>query len=185
MTAVLHVLRDIALLLARVGLGLAMVIHGWLRWQYPGQGVEKQIEFLNTFGTPYAAVAAWSNIVLELVGGIFLIAGFLTPLVGAAVVVQQVLMIAYTNWFRGWDLLNPDGTYNGGYEYNVLIGLFALLFVVFGAGRISIDRLFRRPQRSASTEDDYVPSTGYSGRSRSNTATMSTTGTTTGTNAGV
>ena len=52
-----------------------MVIHGWIRWQYPGQGVEQQIEFLNRFGTPYANIAAWSNIVLELVGGIFLIAG--------------------------------------------------------------------------------------------------------------
>jgi putative oxidoreductase len=176
MTAFLNVLRDLALLLARIGLGLAMVIHGWLRWQYPGQGVDKQIEYLNLFGTPYANVAAWSNIILELVGGIFLIAGFLTPIVGAAVVVQQALMIAYTNWFRGWDLLNPDGTYNGGYEYNVLIGLFALLFVVFGAGRISIDRLFRRPKRAETAEDDYAPSTGYPGRTRSNTATMAKSG---------
>ena len=177
MTSFLNVLRDIALLLARVGLGGAMVIHGWLRWQAPGQGVEQQIEFLNRFGTPYANIAAWSNIVLELVGGIFLIAGFLTPLVAAAVVVQQVLMIAYTNWFLGWDLLNPDGTYNGGYEYNVMIGLFALLLVVFGAGRISIDRLFRRPKRTE-TDDDYgtSASTTYPGTTRSDTATMAKSG---------
>jgi putative oxidoreductase len=177
MTSFLNVLRDIALLLARLGLGGAMVIHGWLRWQAPGQGVEQQIEFLNRFGTPYANIAAWSNIVLELVGGIFLIAGFLTPLVAAAVVVQQVLMIAYTNWFLGWDLLNPDGTYNGGYEYNVMIALFALLLVVFGGGRIAIDRLFRRPKRTE-TDDDYAGSTStpHSGTARSNTATMAKSG---------
>lgn len=151
----MNVIRDLALLLARVGLGGAMVIHGWLRWQYPGQGIQQQINYLNQFEAPYASVAATANIVLEIVGGIFLIAGFLTPLVAAAVIAQQVLMIAYTNWFRGFDLLNPDGSYNGGYEYNVIIALFALLFLVFGAGRISIDRLFRRPKKALEADDDY------------------------------
>jgi putative oxidoreductase len=159
MTSFLNVVRDLALLLARVGLGLTMVIHGWNRWQGPGQGVQQQIEFLDRFGTPYANIAAWANIALELIGGIFLIAGFLTPLVALAVVVQQGLMIAYTNWFQGWDLLLPDGTYNGGYEYNVLVGLFALLLVVFGAGRISIDRIFRRP-KAAQLDDGYSGSSG-------------------------
>ena len=152
----MNVIRDLALLLARVGLGGAMVIHGWLRWQYPGQGIQQQINYLNQFEAPYANIAATANIALELVGGVFLIAGFLTPLVAAAIVAQQVLMIAYTNWFRGWDLLNPDGSYNGGYEYNVMIALFALLFLVFGAGRISIDRLFRRPKKAADADDDYT-----------------------------
>lgn len=155
----MNVIRDFALLLARVGLGGAMVIHGWLRWQYPGQGIQQQIRYLNEFAAPYANVAATANIVLEIVGGIFLIAGFLTPLVAAAVIAQQVLMVAYTNWFRGWDLLNPDGSFNGGYEYNVMIALFALLLLVFGAGRISIDRLFRRPKRTVEDSDDYATST--------------------------
>ena len=154
----MNVIRDLALLLARVGLGAAMVIHGWLRWQYPGQGIQQQIEFLDQFEAPYANIAATANIALELVGGVFLIAGFLTPLVAAAIIAQQVLMIAYTNWFRGWDLLSPDGTYNGGYEYNVMIALFALLFLVFGAGRISIDRLFRRPKKTTDDTDDYAGS---------------------------
>jgi putative oxidoreductase len=160
----MNVIRDIALLLARVGLGGAMVIHGWLRWQYPGQGIQQQVEYLNQFEAPYANIAATANIALEMVGGVFLIAGFLTPLIAAAVIAQQVLMIAYTNWFRGWDLLNPDGTYNGGYEYNVMIALFALLFLVFGAGRISIDRLFRRPKKATDSDDAFSGPTGSSAR---------------------
>ena len=169
MTSFLNVVRDLALLLARVGLGVAMVIHGWNRWQAPGQGVQRQIEFLDQFGTPYANIAAWANIALELIGGIFLIAGFLTPLVAAAVIAQQVLMIAYTNWFRGWDLLTAEGIYNGGYEYNVLIGLLALLLLVFGAGRISIDRIFHRPTSTAGDEG-YAGSGGSSDDTRVNMA---------------
>ena len=166
MTSFLNVVRDLALLLARVGLGVAMVIDGWNRWQAPGQGVQQQIEFLGQFGTPYANIAAWANIALELIGGIFLIAGFLTPLVAAAVIVQQVLMIAYTNWFRGWDLLTAEGVYNGGYEYNVLIALFALLLMVFGAGRISIDRIFHRPKSTTGDEEGYAGSGGSSDDTR-------------------
>ena len=155
MATFLQVIRDLGLLIARLGLGGILILHGWTRWQGPGQGVQRQVDYLRQFGTPYPEVAAWGAIVLELVGGIFLVVGALTPLIALAVLVQQVLVIAYTNWYKGPDLLNTDGTYNGGYEYNVALGLLALLLLVFGAGRISIDRLFRRGKSDA--EDDGLP----------------------------
>jgi putative oxidoreductase len=152
MAKLLGVLRDIALLIARVGLGGILIAHGWRRWQV--QGVRQQIDYLSQFGTPYPTVAAWAAILLELVGGIFLIVGALTPLVAAAVLAQQVLTICYTNWYKHPYLTNAQGAYVGGYEYNVALGLLALLFLVFGAGRASIDRLFRRG--SADSADDSV-----------------------------
>lgn len=142
MTKVLQFIRDLVLLITRIGLGLILVAHGWRRWQV--QGVQRQIDYISQFGTPYPTVTAWSAVILELVGGIFLIVGALTPLVAAAVIAQQVLTICYTNWFRPLYLLDANGAYVGGYEYNVALGLLALIFVVFGAGRASIDRLFRR-----------------------------------------
>ena len=142
MSKLLQVLRDIALLIARVGLGGILIAHGWRRWQV--LKIPSQIAYLQQFGTPYPAVAAWGATILELVGGIFLIVGALTPLIALAVVAQQVLTICYTNWFKEPYLLNAQGGYVGGYEYNVALGLLALLFLVFGAGRASIDRLFRR-----------------------------------------
>ena len=138
----LQVLRDLALLIGRVGLGGILIAHGWRRWQV--QGIQQQVDYVSQFGTPYPQVAAWGAILLELVGGIFLVVGALTPLVALAVVAQQVLTICYTNWFKGPYLLNAQGGYVGGYEFNVSLGLLALIFVVFGAGRASIDRLFRR-----------------------------------------
>src|SRR5690348_172166 len=150
-------LRSIALLIARVALGGILIAHGFDRWQI--RKVASQIDYLNSYGVPYADYAAWGSIVLELVGGIFLVVGALTPLVALAVVAQQALIIAYISWRRGPWLVNTDNTFNGGYEYNVALGSLALLLAVFGAGAISIDRLFRRKKVTEDDEDD-VPTAG-------------------------
>lgn len=154
MAGLVKVLRNLGLLIARVGLGIILLLHGWTRWQSPEQGVQRQIDYLNQFGTPYPAVAAWGAIALELVGGVCLIIGALTPLIGLGVVLQQILTIAYTNWYRGIDLLNADGSYAGGFEYNVALGLLGLLFAVLGAGGVSMDQLLRGRKPAA---DDDVP----------------------------
>lgn len=150
MATFIKFLQDFGLLIARIGLGAILLLHGWLRWQGEGQGVAKQVEYLNQFGTPYPEVAAWTAIIFELVGGIFLIVGALTPLVGIGIVVQQVLTIAYTNWF---EIVNVASArpYNPAFELNITLGLLGLVFVVFGAGKVSIDRLFRK---KSTTEDD-------------------------------
>lgn len=152
MSTFLRVLRDLGLLLARLGLGAILLYHGWTRWRGPGQGVQKQVDYLSQFKVPYAEVAAWGSIVFELVGGVFLIVGALTFLVGLGVLLQQILTVAYTSWYKSPLLLNPDGSYNGGYEYNVALGLLGLLFFVFGGGTVALDRLFRR--QKPALEDD-------------------------------
>jgi putative oxidoreductase len=154
MSTTLQVLRDLALLIARLGLAAILILHGWIRWQGPGQGVQKQIDYLSQFGIPYPATAAWGVIAVEIIGGLLLAVGALTPLAALAVLVEQILIIAYTNWYKGPDLLNSDGTYAGGYEYNVALGLIAMLLMVFGAGRVSVDRLFRRTKVAAEDEDE-------------------------------
>ena len=104
-------------------------------------------------------MAAWGGITFEVVGGIFLIIGALTPLIGLGVLVQQVLTICWTNYYRGPDLVGIDGTYNGGFEYNVALAVLGLLFAAFGGGAVSLDRvLFRR--RAPAAEDIYEPSAG-------------------------
>jgi putative oxidoreductase len=142
MAGFLRFVRSFVLLLVRIGLGGALILHGWRRWQL--QGIESQVEYLELFATPYAEYAAWGATILELVAGIFLIVGALTPLVAAAVMVEQGLIIAYTNWYKGASLIDGSGEYVGGWEYNVILGLLALVLVVFGAGGAAIDRLFRR-----------------------------------------
>jgi putative oxidoreductase len=142
MASFLNFLQNFGLLIARLGLGGILLLHGWTRWN---AGVQEQIDYLTQFRAPYAEVAAWGSIIFELVGGALLIVGALTRFVGLGVLMEQILIIAYTNWYK-WPptLLNADGTYKGGYEYNVAIGLLGLLLFVMGGGAVSIDRLFRR-----------------------------------------
>ncbi len=158
MARFLQVVRDLALLLARIGLGGILIAHGYRRWQV--QGIDSQIAYLRQFATPYPQYAAWGGTLLELIGGLFLIVGALTPLVAAAVVAEQVLIVAWTNWYRGLYLTSADPrspSWQGGYEFNLVIGLLALLFVVLGAGRIALDQLFRRRRNAAPADADRTP----------------------------
>jgi putative oxidoreductase len=155
MAGFLSFLQSFGLLIARLGLGGILLLHGWIRWN---AGVQSQIDYLTQFRTPYAEVAAWGAIIFELVGGVLLIVGALTRLVGLGVLIEQILIICYTNWYK-WPptLLNPDGTYKGGYEYNVALGLLGLLLFVMGAGAVSVDRLFRRKKPAEVEEDEFAP----------------------------
>jgi len=150
MRRVLQGLRDLVLLITRVALGLAMIMHGWHRWQETGLPV--QVEHLRRHGVPYPDLAALGFTVMEILGGVFLVVGALTPLVALAFAAEQVLVIAWTKWFLGPSLAGPYG----GWEYNAITACLCLLLVVYGAGRVSVDALFRRPARSEDY-DEYGP----------------------------
>ena len=152
-------LQNFGLLIARIGTGGILLLHGITHWTGANQGVAAMRDRYAEVGAPYADVAAWATIIFELVGGVFLIVGALTRFVGMGLVVLSVLSISYFSYYPGPDLLKADGTYNGGYEYDVALGLLGLLFFVFGAGAVSIDRLFKRKKPVEDTEDDtaYLP----------------------------
>lgn len=149
MSNFLRVLRDLALLIARVALGGVLVLHAWRRWQV--EGIEAQIAFLGAHGVPWTSYVAWAAIIGEGIGGILLIVGLLIPIVAAGVLVAQVLIICWTSWYQGPYVADR------GWEYQVIIGVLALLFVVYGAGRASIDSLFRRSNRADSNAYDHSP----------------------------
>lgn len=152
MASFLRVIRDLALLIVRIAFGVLMVAHGWQRWQT--QGVQSQISFLNMFSVPHANYVAWTLIILELVGGIFLIVGAITPIIGLLFVIEQGLTIAYTSFYHAGPITLDGGTVVQGYEYNGALAAVALLLLVFGAGRISVDQLFRRTKPEDESLED-------------------------------
>ena len=175
-------LQSFGLLIARLGTGGILLLHGITHWTGANQGVSAMRDRYAEVGAPYPDVAAWATIIFELVGGVFLIVGVLTRFVGVGLVVLSALTISYFSYYRGPDLLKADGTYNGGYEYDVALGLLGLLFFVFGAGAVSIDRLFRGKKPVEDDADDaaYLPASssyggstsyGSSNRTGSHTAT--------------
>jgi putative oxidoreductase len=143
--------RSFALLVARLGLGGILILHGYTRYR---AGIDSQVTYLAQFSTPYPEVAAYGATTFEIVGGLFLILGALTPLVGLGVLVQQVLTILWTSYYKGPNLLDADGTYNGGFEYSVALGLLGLLFLAFGGGVVSLDRVFHRKKAEPELDDE-------------------------------
>ena len=107
MSKFLQFLRSFGLLIARLGVGGIMITHGLTRWRGQGQGIQKQIDYLTQFGTPYPEVAAWGATIFELVGGLFLIVGALTPIVGLGLLIEQALIIAYTSWYKQLEPAQP------------------------------------------------------------------------------
>jgi putative oxidoreductase len=167
-------LQSIGLLIARLGMGGILLLHGITHWTGANQGVANLTTRYAEVRAPYAEVAAWATIIFELVGGVFLIVGALTRFVGVGIVVLSVLSISYFSYWAGPDLLNADGTYNGGYEYDVALGLLGLLFFVFGGGAVSIDRLFRRKKPEEDVEDDSTYTGGSTGTTPGTTGTTRT-----------
>ncbi len=88
-------LQSFGLLIARLGTGGILLLHGITHWTGANQGVAAMRDRYTAVGAPYADVAAWATIIFELVGGVFLIVGALTRFVGVGLVVLSVLTISY------------------------------------------------------------------------------------------
>ena len=122
-----------ALLLVRVVMGLAFILHGWPKIQNPttwmsAMGGEAVPSFLQAL----AALA-------EFGGGIALVLGLLTPLAALGIVCQMTAALLLVHFPRG----DPFVASGGGpsYELPLIYLALAILLIVFGPGRWSLDAL--------------------------------------------
>jgi putative oxidoreductase len=142
-------LTDLGLLVFRFTLGFEFFTHGmqkfgWFGGTFGSDGgevtgeaaIEAQAEFLTILGYDLPLTLSWFLTFTELIGGILLMAGFLTPL-GAAAVIGDMLNIFNLGWNGGWSG-NENG---GGVELPVVLGGFAAAIALLGPGRFSVDRL--------------------------------------------
>ena len=129
-------LHDVSLLVARVAIGCILLAHGWQKFtEYTLDGTAAAF---GDMGVPAPAAAALFAAVVELVGGLALIAGLLTPIAAGlnAVNLLGALVIVHAG--------NGVFVDNGGYE--LVLALIAGLLVIgaLGAGRYSADELLTR-----------------------------------------
>lgn len=132
------ILRDLGLLAARIILGIVLVAHGWQKFHdWTISGVTGNF---TKMGIPAAHLSALFAASVELVGGILLILGLLTPLVALLVVADMLGAFLYVHGKHG---IFID---QGGWELVGVIGACALA-LLGGAGRLSLDGLLgrRRP----------------------------------------
>lgn len=123
---------SIGLLLLRIVAGLAFVFHGYgkiqnpFAWMGPDAGVPGFLQML-------AAVA-------EFGGGIAWILGLLTPLFSIMLAITMVVA-AYMHAVVLGDSFVATGTGQGSYELAAVYLCVALLLLLAGPGRISVDRM--------------------------------------------
>lgn len=137
MKAFIRVLKDIALMLTRIVMGVIMVTHGWHRWQ--NEGITAEANILEHAGIPNPGLMVWLLISFEVIGGIFLIFGLATPAIGLGLMVLNIGIILTLRSHTFY-------VHNSGWEYNAVMAIVGLMLMTHGAGRIGLDNLFRTPK---------------------------------------
>ena len=123
---------DLGLLIVRVVIGLLFAVHGTQKlfgW-FGGHGLKGTAGFMGQLRYRNPQAAALAAGVFETGAGLFLAAGFLTPLAAAAVIGVMLNAVVSAKLKAG--LI-------GGYELDVLYAVGAVGLAVPGAGRYSID----------------------------------------------
>lgn len=131
--------RDIALLVARVLLGVVMFAHGYQKMVINGIG--RTSDGFESLSIPLAIVSASFVTVVEFAGSALLILGALTPLVAACNLVIMGGAVVFVHAKNG--IFVADG----GWELVGVIGAGFVLLAAVGPGRFSVDHVLTRKQR--------------------------------------
>ena len=136
-------LSDIALVTARVVLGVVLVAHGI---QKLGRGVGPVADAFAGMGVPLPAVAAVGTVGVELVGGVALVVGAFTPVVALLVALTMVGAGLFAHLGKG---IFVSG---GGWELVGVIAVGALALAACGAGRFSVDHVIAGRRDGTATD---------------------------------
>jgi putative oxidoreductase len=145
----------------RLIVGFGFVEHGYAKFS---RGVDGFIAILHSMGIPFADLLGWATVIVEIVGGLLILAGAFVP--AAAVPMVIVLLVAILtvhlpNGFSSIKLMSYDaaGAHFGqpGYETDLLYiaGLVALC--IGGAGPLSVDGYLKDRQGLIDGPEPRVP----------------------------
>src|SRR5262245_6296945 len=122
----------------RIVLGVIFVMHGWYAWAILGP--RDLADLMLRVGNPpgVAEGLAWYAIVMQLLGGLLLIVGFLTPWAALGLLPITAGGLFLFRWSQGFFLHaavvdQPGGrAVVGGFEYSLLILIATLALVMTG-----------------------------------------------------
>ncbi len=129
---------DIALLVARVLLGVVMFAHGYQKMVI--NGISRTSEGFETLSIPLAIMSASFVTVVEFAGSALLIVGALTPFVSACNLVIMAGAAVFVHAKNG--IFVADG----GWELVGVIGAGFIMLAATGPGRYSLDHLINHRQ---------------------------------------
>ncbi len=127
---------SLGLLILRLVVGLSLAAHGAQKlfgW-FGGYGLLGTGQFLEQLGFRPGRLHAAQAALAELLGGLFLAAGFVTPAAAAAVVAVMLVAAVSVHLKSGFF------AHNGGYEYTLVLAGGALALAFTGPGALSLDQ---------------------------------------------
>lgn len=126
----------VGLLALRIVAGLAFMYHGWPKIQNPFGWMGPEAAMPGIF----QALAALS----EFGGGLAWILGAITPLASFGILCTMTVAVHFHAVVRSDPFVNPKGA---SYELALVYLLVALLLILAGPGRFSVDALLWRRRR--------------------------------------
>ena len=138
---------DVAALVIRAVVGVVMAYHGYRKVL---GGVSAFVEStIRPLDLPLPALVGYAVVVIELVGGLCLLAGLLTRLWSLLLALQMLAIVFTVKADVG--LIAPRGV-GVGFELDLLIAACAVALLVMGPGSFSLDRALglERPPATAS-----------------------------------
>jgi putative oxidoreductase len=130
-------LRSSGVLVLRVVVGVTFLLHGLDKLGHLA-GTE---QLFVSLGIPAPALMSPLVAGTEAVGGVLLIAGLATPLVGAALAIDMLVALLTAHLGQGFFVRD------GGIELTLLLGGASLGIGLMGAGRFSLDASLDLPER--------------------------------------
>lgn len=128
--------RDAALLIFRLVVGIVFVAHGYDNLFL--SGMTETTAVLAAAEVPQPDLVAWAGTLIALIGGAVLVIGLLTSYVSAALVLVAVVETYFLHLDSGFFVAD------GGFEYAIVLVAALLMFIVFGPGRASVDGVLTR-----------------------------------------
>ncbi|SMY11765.1 DoxX family protein [Brevibacterium jeotgali] len=134
-------LTDLALLVARLVLGVVLIAHGWQKYsEWTVAGTGQSFAEMGILAPDFSAALVTGA---EIIGGVALILGVLTPVFavvnGVSMIVAALVVHAEAGIF----------VEDGGYELVAAIFAGLIILAATGGGRFSVDRLLAPRSKSA------------------------------------
>ncbi len=134
----------------RVMLAIGYLYHGLPK--FGGAGHQQFLGGLQAMGFPAPGLLSWVGAIIEVGGGLLLLAGAFTTIVGLVLVLHMLIAMFKVHFAQGFNFIHvtgmtPQGMQFGmpGYEVNLLYIAMLLALVLGGAGKWSVDE--RRASR--------------------------------------
>ena len=137
--------RQWSLTLLRFALGCIFAYHGYLKLFAPG-GFKGTVAFFTSIAIPVPAYSALLVAIVEFVGGLLLIAGFLAKWASIVLIIDMLVALFKVHLKNGFLIVN------GGFEFVAALVFSLLVILLNGPGTLSLDRVIFGPEEEHDEE---------------------------------